>query len=75
MKATQQQINIIANVVNTDDDGAGRSASTHLAHRLFPESRFDIDDTITSHPINVRWAEYCVLPCIGPKRKEFLLPE
>jgi hypothetical protein len=75
MKATQQQINIVANVVNTDSDGAGRSASTHLAHRLFPESRFDIDDTINSHPINVRWDEYCVLPYGDPKRKEFLLPE
>lgn len=71
MKATQIQINIIANRANTYSDGGERSAAQEVGIALFPESEEEILWAIRNHPINLRWTEYR----IAKDKSEFLLPE
>jgi len=73
MKATQQQLNIIANMYSLGGDSFTRAGVRDLAKRLFPESVGEIDYTICMHPINARWDEYCATPQYD--RNKFLLPE
>lgn len=58
MKATQTQLNIIANCVNKPSDSFEREGARMLARRLFPESVDEIEHAIREHPIIVRWDEY-----------------
>lgn len=70
---TQQQLNIIANCVESDSDGGARSGKTELAMRLFPEDKARIQEALVQHPINQRWDEY--VKASPEEQKTFLLPE
>ena len=72
-KATQFQINKIANSVCFDSSGESRSAKQKLANELFPESRDDIQIAICSHPVEQDWDEFRACP--WEERKKYLLPE
>lgn len=72
MKATPQQINICANVMNRSSDAAERYGAAVLASSLFPESWEEIQRVSQNHPVNVRWREYITTK---GDRSEFFLPE
>jgi hypothetical protein len=54
MKATQFQINIIANSCVSYGD-----AAESLGLALFPESAVEILRAIREHPVNAMWGTYC----------------
>ena len=74
MKATQIQLNIIANRANWHSDGAERAGARDLAMHLFPESSEEIERAITDHPINTRWDEFRTCKS-REEQQRFLLPE
>jgi len=58
MKATQWQINRIANAATFSGDAGERSAAETLGIKLFPESADEIRSAIMNHPVNLEWHEY-----------------
>jgi hypothetical protein len=59
MKATQFQINIIANACVSYGDAGERNAAESLGLALFPESAVEILRAIREHPVNAMWGTYC----------------